>query len=144
MSLVTRSTVLDRIGPDYFLSFTVLTSCVAYCIPGTVWSSVHRRYRHHQLPKLNFRVGLPLWFSQARIYLQCRRPGFNPWVRKIPWRREKLPTPVSWPGEFHGLYSPWDHKESDVAEGLSLSYFHIYLTMGCMVSTQPILMEWRN
>ena len=27
------------------------------------------------------------------------------WVGKIPWGRERLPTPVSWPGEFHGLYS---------------------------------------
>ena len=25
------------------------------------------------------------------------------WVGKIPWRRERLPTPVFWPGEFHGL-----------------------------------------
>ena len=32
------------------------------------------------------------------------------------WRRERLPTPVFWPREFHGLYSPWGHKESDVAE----------------------------
>ena len=32
------------------------------------------------------------------------RPGFNPWVGKIPWRRERLPTPVFWPREFHGLY----------------------------------------
>ena len=30
-----------------------------------------------------------------------KRPGFNPWVGKIPWRREQLPTPVFWPGEFH-------------------------------------------
>ena len=44
------------------------------------------------------------------------RPGFNPWVGKIPWRRESLPTPVSWPGEFHGLYSPWDCKELDTTE----------------------------
>ena len=27
------------------------------------------------------------------------------WVGKIPWRRERLPTPVSWPEEFHGLQS---------------------------------------
>ena len=26
--------------------------------------------------------------------MQCRRPGFNPWLGKIPWRRERLPTPV--------------------------------------------------
>ena len=32
---------------------------------------------------------------------QCRRLGFNPWVRKIPWRGEWLRTPVSFPGEFH-------------------------------------------
>ena len=37
--------------------------------------------------------------------------GFNPWVGKIPWRRERLSTPVFWPGEFHGLYSPWGCKE---------------------------------
>ena len=43
------------------------------------------------------------------------------WVGKIPWRRERQPTAVFWPGEFHGLYSPWGHKESDTTERLSLS-----------------------
>ena len=38
-----------------------------------------------------------------------------------PWRKEKLPTPVFWPGELHGLYSPWGCKESDTTERLSLS-----------------------
>ena len=31
-----------------------------------------------------------------------------------------LPTPVFWPGEFHGLYSPWGHTVSDMTERLSL------------------------
>ena len=35
------------------------------------------------------------------------RPGFSPWVGKIPWRRERLPTLVFWPREFHGLCRPW-------------------------------------
>ena len=48
-------------------------------------------------------------------------PGFDPWVGKIPWRREKLATPVSWAREFHGWYSPWVQKESDMTEWLSLS-----------------------
>ena len=43
------------------------------------------------------------------------------WVGRIPWRRKQLPTPVFWPGEFHGLYSSWGHKESDTTERLSLS-----------------------
>ena len=42
--------------------------------------------------------------------LQCRRPLFSSWVRKIPWRRERLPTPVFWPEEFHGPHSPWGHR----------------------------------
>ena len=47
--------------------------------------------------------GLPWWLSGKRICLQCKRPGFNPWVGKIPWRRKWQPTPVYWPGEFHGF-----------------------------------------
>ena len=39
------------------------------------------------------------------------------WVQSLgwedPWRRERLPTPVFWTGEFHGLYSPLGLKESD-------------------------------
>ena len=37
-------------------------------------------------------------------------PGFYPWVEKIPCRRERLPTPIFWPGEFYGLYDPWSHR----------------------------------
>ena len=29
------------------------------------------------------------------------RPGFDPWVGKIPWRRAWQPTPVFLPGESH-------------------------------------------
>ena len=33
--------------------------------------------------------------------MPCERPKFEPWVRKIPWRREWLPTPVFLPGEWY-------------------------------------------
>ena len=46
---------------------------------------------------------------------------FKGGLLKIPWRRERLPTPVFWPGEFHGLYNPWGCKELDAIEQLSLS-----------------------
>ena len=72
-------------------------------------------------------LGLPWWLSWKRICLQCGRPGFDPWVGKIPCRRERLPTPVFWPREFHGLYSPWGCKDSDMTEGLSLSVFFFFL-----------------
>ena len=46
---------------------------------------------------------------------------FDLWVGKISWRREWLPTPVFWSGEFHGQrslagYSPWGCKELDMTE----------------------------
>ena len=57
----------------------------------------------------------PLWLSCLRIHLQWRRPRFDPWVGKIPWKRSWQPTPVFLPGESHGQrslagYSPWGHK----------------------------------
>ena len=62
--------------------------------------------------------------AQLRIWLQCGRPGFNPWIGKIPWRREWQSTPVFLPGEFHGQrsladYSPWGHEESDMTKRLT-------------------------
>ena len=44
------------------------------------------------------------------------------WVGKTPWKRERLLTPIFWPGEFHRLYSPWGRKESDMTERLSLHF----------------------
>ena len=77
-------------------------------------------------------LGLPLWLSWHRIRLQCRRSGFDPWVGKIPWGRNRLPTPVFWPGEFHGLHSPWGRKESDTIEWHShlsfKNYFLLFLS----------------
>ena len=75
--------------------------------------------------------GFPVAQLVKRIHLQCRRPGFDPWVRKIPWRRERLPTPVFWPGELQGLYSPWGRKELDTTEWLSLALFTV--TLQCCV-----------
>ena len=46
--------------------------------------------------------GLPWLLRRYRIRLQCGRPGFDPWVGKIPWRRVWQPTPVLLLGEF-----PW-------------------------------------
>ena len=54
--------------------------------------------------------------QMVSVCLKFRRPGFNPWIGKIPWRRERLPTPVFWPGQFHGLYSTWRCNELDTTE----------------------------
>ena len=85
--------------------------------------------------------GLPCWLRRYRICLQCRRPGFDPWIGKIPCRRAWQPTPVLLPGESHGQrslagYSPWGHKEWDTerlthragkADGRRRDHVHVRL-----------------
>jgi len=49
--------------------------------------------------------------------LLFRRPGFDPWVGRMTWRREWLSIPLFLPGEFYEQrslmgYSPWSRKES--------------------------------
>jgi len=45
--------------------------------------------------------GLPSWLGGKEPCCQCRRLRFDPWVRKLPWRRKWQPTPVFLPGKFH-------------------------------------------
>ena len=45
------------------------------------------------------------WLRWQSVCLQCGRPRFSPWVRKIPWRRKRQPTPVFLPGKPHGRRS---------------------------------------
>ena len=60
-------------------------------------------------------LGLPRWYGGKEFACQCRRCWFNPWVRKIHWRRRWQPTAVFLLGKFHGHrtlagYSPCGHK----------------------------------
>ena len=69
------------------------------------------------------------WLRWQSSCLQCRRLGFDPWVRKIPWRKEWQPTSVFLSGNSHGWrslvgYSPWGHKESDTTERLHFTSLH--------------------
>ena len=79
------------------------------------------------------RLPIPV-FSNGRIHPQCGRRGFNPWIGKIPWSGERLPTALTltpnpavfWSGEFHGQRglagsSPCGQKESNTPEWLSLT-----------------------
>ena len=72
-----------------------------------------------------------LWLRWWRICMQCRGPGFDPWVGKIPWRRVWLPTSRILAGEFHAQrslagYSPWGHKEADMTEQLTHTPTRMY------------------
>ena len=65
--------------------------------------------------------------SDGNVSPQGGRPGFDPWVGRIPRRRAWQPTPVFLPGGSHGQrslvgYSSWGRKGSDMAERLSTTY----------------------
>ena len=66
--------------------------------------------------------GHPRLCSGKESACQCRRPGFDPWVRKIPWRRKWQSTPVFLPGESHGQRSPasMDSQRVNMTEQLSM------------------------
>ena len=71
--------------------------------------------------------------------LQCGRPGFNPWIRKIPWRRKWQPTPALLPGKSHGQrsvvdYSSRGRKESDTTERLP---FHFHFLKNALTRLTP-------
>ena len=51
--------------------------------------------------------GLPRWLRGKESNSQCRRPGFSPWVRKIPRRRKWQPTPIFLPEKSRGQRGAW-------------------------------------
>ena len=67
----------------------------------------------------------PSWASLIAQLVKNLPAIRDTWVHSLGWEdpleKGKATTPVFWPGEFHGLYSPWGHKESDTTEQL---WFH--------------------
>ena len=103
-------------------------------IPGRVCS--HRPPHHptsfplYPPPTLAPREGFPggSVVKNLPAMQRWRRCGFDPWVRKIPWRRKWQPTPVFLPGKSQGQksqvdYNPRGHKESNRTEDLSTAQY---------------------
>ena len=67
---------------------------------------------------------------KKKIHLQCtrhKRPGFDPWVGKIPWRRTWLLTPVFLPGKFHGQRSLAGSMGSQRVHTHTYTYTDVYI-----------------
>ena len=67
-------------------------------------------------------IGHPIQYSEAFLVAQLVKnlPAMQEtWVQSLHWEdplEKGKATPEFWPGESHGLYSPWGHKESDTTE----------------------------
>ena len=64
----------------------------------------------------------PWWLCDE--CLQCRRPRFDHWIGKMPWRRPWQPTPVFLPGESHGQRSLAGHSLQGRKEWTQVSNQH--------------------
>ena len=107
-------------------------SCVRLFV--TPWTAAYQAPPSMGFSRQEYPSGLPLpslllrWCSGKKSVCHCRRHVFHPWVRMIPWRRKWQPTPVFLFEESHAQedylmgYSPWCHRESDVAKQLSMHY----------------------
>ena len=78
-------------------------------------------------------IGYPLQYFWASLVARLvnNLPSLPEiWVQSLGWEdsldKGKSTTPVFWLGEFHGLYSPWGHKESDTTELLSINRWKIH------------------
>ena len=97
-------------------------------------------------------MGFPGGTSGKELACQCRkhkRCRFDPWVGKIPWRRQWQPTPLLLLGKSHGQrslmgYSPWRCRESDMTE--VTEHAHKAPLVGRKASSGAILSrnEWKN
>ena len=95
---------------------------------------------------IKFAKHLACFLDSSVGLLQCRRPWFDSWVGKIPWIRDRLPTPIFWPGEFHGQrslagYNPWGCKESETTERISL-YFLLFSSVQSLSCVQLFVTQW--
>ena len=78
---------------------------------------------------------------------QCRRHRFSPWVRKIPWRREWLPTPIFLPGKPDRQrrlagYSPWGYK--DLKDWTTRSSSTAKRFRACILMVEIATFNWYN
>ena len=88
------------------------------CIPKSSWLTRKGNYD---------RFVVYTWVSLVAQLVKNPPAMWETWVQSLGWEdpleKGKATHSVFWPGEFQGLYSPWDRKELDMTERLSLSLF---------------------
>ena len=98
-------------------------------------------HTHSNLFMLHNHIAVfPWWFPDGKeSACQWRRNRFNPWVRKVLWRRKGQPTPIFLPVKSHG-HSPRNLKESDTTateqqQSYSQSIFEPDSILSCFLNS---------
>ena len=98
----------------------------------TEWSQSERGKYCILMHVLVYMPGFPWWLRRWSVCLQGGRPGFNPWVGKIPWRRKWQPTPVLLPRKSHGRRSLVQAAVHGVAKSQAQLSDFTFTFSGCM------------
>ena len=97
-----------KVENEVALLCPTLSNPMDHSLPG---SSVHGIFQASVLEWGAIAFSTSLVGQWSIICLQCRRSEFDPWVGKIPWRREWKPIPVLFPGAFHGKWNPVGYSQ---------------------------------
>ena len=114
----------DKGKSDYS---TVPYVCLYLCVCVWLWLANLLHFNgnfklHNSVFIISKYKGFPCGSAGKESTFNVGDLGSIPGLGRSPSRRERLPTPVFWPGEFNELYSPWGCKESDTTERLSLHF----------------------
>ena len=128
----------------FILLFSSGTSFMCMLVCSMIPHRSPRLYSFLFIPFLGWE--LTQWLSSKESDCNSGAAGrcrFNPWVGKIPWKRERLPNPVFLPGKSHGQrslvgYSPRGHRESDMTERLTHTYSLKYAALEFCYPLIPI------
>ena len=99
--------------------------------------------------------GLPKWLSSDEPTCQCRKRGFDPWVRKISWRRKCQPLQYSclgnpmdrgaWWGTVHGIARAGHDSVTEQQQQQQKDYHILWLVVELMLHlTSPICLWLSN
>ena len=115
---------------DWTMSFMSPALAGRFFTTSAILLQILFHYRLLQdIESISLCYGLPRWFSDKECTCQYRRHGFDPSVRKIPWRRKWQPTPVFWPGE------PMDREPGGLQLMGSQKVGHDWLSMHALCYT---------
>ena len=94
-------------------------------LTNNTWKDYFFHLRSHSVIPGRHKFYRTLGFPGHSVEPTCTKRRFNPWVKKIPWRRRWQPTPVFLPGKSHGQrslvsFSPQGRKELHTAERLTM------------------------
>ena len=121
-------------------------SCQGYFIFLFHWVKISHGHSLRDPPRINLEnrlghntakacyISLNPWLSWWRLCLQCGRPEFSSWVRKIPWRRKWPPTPVFLPGESHGQRSLGSQKSQSLGSQKSQTQLNDSLSLSLSIT----------